>query len=59
MLPLRHEYIVDYLEKRGVEEAARGELATMLLATTKGRIGEIAAMVDTFVTLDAQRKSRG
>jgi hypothetical protein len=54
--PLPHEYIVDYLARRGVEESQREVLATMLEATTQGRIAQIATAVDTFLMLQAQRK---
>jgi GTPase SAR1 family protein len=54
--PLPHKHIVDYLARRGVAENQREVLATMLEATTQGRIAQIATAVDTFLMLQAQRK---
>ncbi len=56
--PLEHGHVVEYLARRGVEESIRAALATMVLANTGGRVGEVAKMVDSFLKL-AERQARG
>jgi len=53
--PLPHAHIVDYLARRGVEETSREALATLLEVTSGGKIAAIAAAVDGFLKLQAQR----
>jgi hypothetical protein len=53
--PLSHEHIVDYLGRRGVDEANREELATLLEVTTQGRVAQVASFVDGYLKLKSQR----
>lgn len=53
--PLGLEHIINYLAKRGVDEASRPVLADMLLANTKGKISQIAEMVDAYLKLKERR----
>ena len=50
-------YIVEYLEKRGIEESAREDLALMLEVSTHGNLQKIALTVDAFLK-KKQRESR-
>lgn len=50
-------YIVEYLEKRGIEESAREDLALMLEVSTNGNLQKIALTVDAFLK-KKQRESR-
>lgn len=56
--PLEFEHIEAYLEKRGIEETLRNGLAMYLLATTKGKIAEIAVGVDAFMALQQKMRKR-
>ncbi len=53
--PLEHEHIVEYLEKRGIEEDSRDALAMMLLANTEGNPLQIANNVDAFLKLKKKK----
>jgi hypothetical protein len=57
--PLGREHIIAYLEKRGVQEAARPAVADMLLITTQGNILQIATYVDTFLEMQAGHENGG
>ena len=46
--PLGEEHVIEYLAKRGVE-AARDELAKMLLIATGGNMFSLATLVDAYV----------
>jgi AAA ATPase-like protein len=52
--PLGRAHIIDYLAKRGVEEAGRELLAEAFLANTEGKISEIAKWVDRLMTMRGQ-----
>lgn len=54
--PLGREHIINYLGKRGLDEASRPDLADMLLSHTKGKISQIAEMVDAFLQLKERRE---
>jgi hypothetical protein len=54
LYPLTIQHIEAYLEKRGVKEGLRRDLAIFLLANTKGKISLIAEQVDTFLALQQQ-----
>ncbi len=53
--PLELDHIVDYLEKRGIEENSRTELGEMLMAISKGNPLIIAQSVDAFLELHRKR----
>ena len=54
LAPLDAEHIEAYLAKRGVGEAGRDNLALVLLLQTKGKVSEIAVLVDALLTLRQQ-----
>jgi GTPase SAR1 family protein len=56
--PLAHKHIVEYLAKRGVDEASRTAVADLLLVTTGGKIKDIATYVDALLQLQT-RRARG
>lgn len=51
--PLQPEHILDYLKKRSVpgDDAVLGSLANMLALSTKGKVSEVASLVDAYVKL--------
>jgi hypothetical protein len=51
--PLAREHVHAYLQLRGVEEEHCAEIATLLLALTKGNPYELATAVDTYLKLRA------
>jgi len=50
--PLTREHLVKYLEKRGVAESGREQLAEMLLIVTHGNMLELATHVDAYLKLE-------
>jgi hypothetical protein len=57
--PLARTDIIDYLEKRGVDEPSRGDLSDMLLVTTAGNVLQIANYVDAFLEIQKKRLPKG
>ena len=55
LAPLGHEHIVEYLERRGVEEGQREALATMIEATVGGVPLQVASAVDSFLKMRRRR----
>lgn len=49
--PLSREHVIEYLAKRGVDQADREALATMLMVVTKGKLADIANYVEGFLRL--------
>lgn len=49
--PLEHKHIIEYLEKRGIEENLRDALATMLIVNTEGNPLQLANSVDAFLKM--------
>lgn len=56
--PLEREYIIEYLSKRGVDEANQGALTDMLLVMTNGYADRIAKAVEAFLKMQ-KRRSHG
>ena len=50
--PLEHEHIVEYLERRGIEESLRDALAKMLIVNTQGNPLQLANSVDAFLKMN-------
>lgn len=55
LLPLALANIIDYLAVRGVDEASRPDLATMLMVATQGNPLQIATLVDGFLNMQRKR----
>ena len=55
--PLAGEHVLAYLKRRGVQNAGREQLASMLLVITKGNMLELATHVDGY--LDIQKRHTG
>jgi hypothetical protein len=47
--PLSREHVVEYLAKRGVDEALREPIAIILMDVTKGKLADIANHVESFL----------
>ena len=57
--PLSRDYILDYLDRRGVEERDRESVADMLMLATEGNLFKLAALVDGYLKLRESRAAVG
>lgn len=54
--PLNQEYISDYLDKRGIDKISCAKLLPVIWEKTKGKVDEVAAMVDKYLLFQQQKQ---
>ena len=54
--PLSRDYICDYLSKRGIDQVSSDKLLPLIWEKTKGKVDEVAAMVDKFLLFQQQKQ---